>query len=197
MSHEVASGANFWSLLTRIDEAICEAVRRAGCGRCGGRLDRSDYSRKPRGGALVAASEMDGDPHRLSLCCDRRGCRRRSTPPSVRFFGRRVYVGAVFLLAASFAVVRPIVDVVLEVLVPLRTIRRWLGWWQADLPQRPLFTLLRAHLAVPLDCARLPASFLERLGRLSDETIEKALRMFSPLTTGSVIEASRFSMVGA
>jgi hypothetical protein len=37
----------------------------------------------------------------LSLCCSRDGCRRRMTPPSVRFLGRRVYLGAVLVLVSA------------------------------------------------------------------------------------------------
>ena len=35
---------------------------------------------------------------RFSLCCGRDGCRHRATPPSVRFLGGRVYVGAVVIV---------------------------------------------------------------------------------------------------
>ena len=35
---------------------------------------------------------------RLSFCCDREGCRKRVTPPSVRFLGRKVYLAAVMIL---------------------------------------------------------------------------------------------------
>jgi hypothetical protein len=44
-----------------------------------------------------AAESFD---RRFSLCCGREGCRRRATPPSVRFLGRRVYVGAVVIVAS-------------------------------------------------------------------------------------------------
>ena len=40
---------------------------------------------------------------RFSLCCGREGCRKRATPPSLRFLGRRVYLCAVVLVASMFA----------------------------------------------------------------------------------------------
>lgn len=46
------------------------------------------------------------EPHyrkRLSFCCARPGCRRRVTPPSVRFLGRRLYVAAVVVLVTAMA----------------------------------------------------------------------------------------------
>jgi len=39
----------------------------------------------------------------LSFCCDRDGCRKRVTPPSVRFLGRKVYLGAVGRLGRRHA----------------------------------------------------------------------------------------------
>ena len=38
---------------------------------------------------------------RLSFCCDRDGCRKRTTPPSVRFLGRKVYLGAIVILISA------------------------------------------------------------------------------------------------
>ena len=38
---------------------------------------------------------------RLSFCCGREGCRRRVLPPSVLFWGRRVYWAAVVLVVTA------------------------------------------------------------------------------------------------
>jgi hypothetical protein len=54
--------------------------------------------------AILSARSFNGSPaklpedddRRLSLCCSQ--CRRRTTPPSVRFLGRRVYLAAVVVL---------------------------------------------------------------------------------------------------
>ena len=78
MFDEVVLGIEFFEGLTRIDAAIAGAVAAGGCLRCGcGRLHRSDYDRKPCGGTIGAAVETCR--RRFSLCCDRRGCRRRAT----------------------------------------------------------------------------------------------------------------------
>jgi hypothetical protein len=37
----------------------------------------------------------------LGLCCDREGCRERVLPPSVLFWGRRVYWGVVLLVVTA------------------------------------------------------------------------------------------------
>ena len=91
----------FFEGLTAIDAAIVERVAKEACGDCGGPLYRSDFPRKPRVGLLAAAVEALS--RRFSLCCGRDGCRRRVTPPSVRFLGRRVYVGVIVILVSAYA----------------------------------------------------------------------------------------------
>ena len=68
----------------KIDKELAEAVQAGACLYCGAKLHCGDYPRKPRGGP-----EWD---ERYSFDCSR--CRKRRTPPSVRFLGRKVYVGA-------------------------------------------------------------------------------------------------------
>lgn len=91
------SEASFYDFLERIDMDLAEAMRQEGCG-CAGVLHRASYPRKPRGGPRDLGSGYD---RRLSFCCARRDCRRRQTPPSVRFLGRKVYLGAVVVLVSA------------------------------------------------------------------------------------------------
>jgi len=87
----------FWRFLLNIDREFAKNAREDGCS-CGGHLHAGNYFRNPRGGP-------DGLPKecclRLSLCCDREGCRKRLTPPSVRFLGAKVYLLPVIFLAAA------------------------------------------------------------------------------------------------
>ena len=86
MCHAFLTDANFYHLLVQIDESIAEDVRARGCSCCGGALHSARYPRKPRG----PRSALDGAyESRLSFCCAQEGCRRRSTPASVRFLGRK------------------------------------------------------------------------------------------------------------
>jgi len=80
-------------LLEKVDLDLAEQAHQQGCLFCGGKLHRADYDRKPRGGP-----EWD---YRYSFCCAREGCRRRRTPESVRFMGRRVYAGLVVVLVSA------------------------------------------------------------------------------------------------
>jgi hypothetical protein len=66
------------------------------------------------------------------LCCAREGCRRRHTPASVRFMGRRVYAGLVVVLeSAMLHGLNPErVQRLREVLgIDRRTLERWRQWW--------------------------------------------------------------------
>jgi hypothetical protein len=91
----------FWQLLFDVDTCIAQAVQAARCPHCNGPLHRADYPRKPRGGPLDPDIEQSLLSTRISFCCGRPGCRRRSTPPSVRFLGPKVYLGAAILLAGQ------------------------------------------------------------------------------------------------
>jgi hypothetical protein len=88
----------FYHALARIDDELAEATRCAGCRKCEGRVHSARYPRKPRGGP---ADLPPGYDRRASFCCAVDGCRARATPPSVRFLGRRVYLGAVVVLASA------------------------------------------------------------------------------------------------
>jgi len=96
MLHLYFNDAKFWQILLQIDEELASTVQSRGCPHCGGQLHCADYPRKPRGiaGALLGEAYQ----RRRSFCCAREGCRRRTTPQSVRFLGRRVYLGALVVL---------------------------------------------------------------------------------------------------
>src|SRR5271169_4779659 len=101
MVNEVDLRGEFFRLLVEFDERIMRRVAAEGCRRCDGPLHRSDYNRKPRGALIAPAGEAF--VVRFSLCCGREGCRKRATPPSLRFLGRRVYLGAVVIVASLVA----------------------------------------------------------------------------------------------
>ena len=87
--------SQFFLFLIRLDEELAAQAQCAGCS-CGGVLHRANYPRKPRGCPTLAI--RDAFSSRLSFCCSR--CRRRTTSVSVRFLGRRVYLGLVVVLCS-------------------------------------------------------------------------------------------------
>jgi len=84
--HAFHNDSGFYEFLFQADQGIAAQVQAGGC-TCGGVLHSARYPYKPRGlrGMLDERYQT-----RLSFCCAREGCRRRSTPPSVRFLGRRL-----------------------------------------------------------------------------------------------------------
>lgn len=180
----------FFLLLVRLDESMMERVAAAGCRWCEGRLHRSDYDRKPRGALIAAAGEEF--VRRFSLCCGREGCRRRATPPSVRFLGRRVYLGAVVIVASLVALaLRAAGEIKRQTGVPARTTRRWLGWWQGPFLDTEVFVALCARL-IGVDVGQVPASIVGRLEGTGTERVRSMLGWLVPLTTGSVPDGARF-----
>ena len=98
MSHGLFGDARLYVALLEFDRELRDERRQEGCD-CGGVLHVSDYERKPRG---VAEDKLPaGYGRRFSLCCAREGCRRRATPASLRFLGRRVYVAVVVVLTVG------------------------------------------------------------------------------------------------
>lgn len=189
--------AEFFVKLSEVDEKIAGAVAQGGCPHCGGPLHRADYERKPRGALIASAGEVFS--RRFSLCCGRRGCRRRATPPSLRFLGRRVYLEVVVLLASSAALfARVLRDVSKQSGVPVRTLRRWLRWWSKVFAMTPTWTELRARFTPPPpDTSELPRALLERLmtgppSMSCAGALQLAAQLLSPLTTESVPDGARF-----
>ena len=190
MIDPIELASEFLEGLTAIDREIVERAAREPCRDCDGPLYRGDYARKPRGGRLAVFAEAFG--RRFSLCCGRDGCRHRATPPSVRFLGRRVYVGAVVVLASAVALAVATASAAARTTgVPARTTRRWLRWWHGPFTSTPPFVDLSARLVPAPDQVRLPVSLLQRLGGDGPAPIAKLLVWLAPLTTKSCPDASR------
>lgn len=175
-------GSEFFEGLMAVDEAIVEKAAAEPCRDCGGPLYRGDYPRKPRGGRLAGAAEAF--TRRFSLCCGRDGCRHRATPPSVRFLGRRVYVGAVVIVATAVALTAIAVRAAVQATgVPAVTTRRWSRWWRGPFTKSGPFTELSARMVPGPDPRRLPLSWLERLSGDPSASVAKLLTWLAPLTT--------------
>jgi hypothetical protein len=123
MLHVQQLAGEFFARLEKVDEMIAARVAAGRCRHCEGPLHQGNYQRKPRGGLIATAGEAFTRRH--SLCCGRRGCRKRALPPSLRFLGRRVYLEVVVVLASVMAqVVATAREAVAASGVPLRTLRR-------------------------------------------------------------------------
>lgn len=183
MWHGLIHKEKLYELLLRIDHDLYEQARAGGCPHCGGPLHAAHYPRKPRGGPK---SLPEGYDRRLSLCCGRDGCRRRLTPPSVRFLGRRVYLGVVMVLAwvdRDVPAARVIERLRRLLGVSRRTAARWHRWWTEDFVRTPLWRIERARVMPPVQEAALPGSLLRRFIGEPMQQLVAMLRWLSPLTS--------------
>jgi len=194
MYHELPRHASFWAFLFSIDQDLAEQARLKKCP-CGGCLHRANYPRKPRGGGEDLPQEYD---FRLSFCCEREGCRKRVTPPSVRFLGRKVYLGAVVVLVAAMRQgpsPRRVRELSRLFGVDRHTIARWRVFWSEHFPQTPFWKAARGRLVPAVDVVALPLAFLEAFLRTNDSFRDwkRLLEFLSPITIagGWVIEVSR------
>jgi hypothetical protein len=186
---QLLTEATFYEILQRIDEDLAAQARVAGCG-CGGRLHSAVYPRKPRGGPAGLGASYG---RRLSYCCAREGCRRRTTPPSVRFLGRKVYLGAVVVLASALRQgPNPTRVRLLHELfgVGERTLRRWRQWWQTIFTEGRFWRAARGRFMPAIAVQELPRAVVERFSTQSSDGLCRVLRFLSPITTCSCVLSS-------
>lgn len=160
MYQSLLSDTSFFSLLLRIDQDLAQQARAGGCPWCGGVLHRACYRRKPRGGPARLAREH---AERFSFCCSVEGCRRRATPASVRFLGRKVFFAVVVLLVPVLRDgPRPERMRRLEELftVDRRTLGRWRRWWREIVPATRFWCAARGRFRRPVAEDSLPGSLL-------------------------------------
>jgi hypothetical protein len=188
---ELELGREFFVLLEQADARTVERAIAEGCAVCGGPLHHADFARKPRGGWI--APEGEGLVKRFSLCCGREGCRKRLTPPSLRFLGRRVYLGVVVIVASLVAQALGAARALRQKTgVPARTVRRWLSWWGGAFIETEVFVAIRARL-VGVDESQVPASIVERLPGSQTQKVRTMLDLLWPLTAGTASDGARFS----
>ena len=182
MSYELLQDPRLYEVLTKIDEELAAEIQSQGCSKCGGTLHRANYPRRPRGGATDSAAVTE----RLSFCCERDGCRKRHTPPSVRFFGRRVYLSAVVLLVSAMQ--SGVSDAGAHGLRKLlgvgrSTLKRWRRWWRCVFVDTQGWIEARARIVPSVDTDALPRSLIERFAGTGRESLARILRFLSPVTT--------------
>lgn len=182
VSHTLLQDPKLYHLLYIIDQEIAAAEQANGC-HCGGKLHSARYPRKPRGLSGLANS----DTSRFSFCCAR--CRRRKTPASVRYLGRRVYLAMVVVLVSAMqcgVTDRRANQLNQWIVVPRRTLDRWRQWWQTEFVQTPFWRWAKGQVLPPVDEHALPASLLARFGDACEEAaLVPLLRFISPLTRPS------------
>jgi hypothetical protein len=186
MYHDLPRTARFWWFLFAIDQDLANAIRKNGCP-CGGRLHSADYLRSPCGGPAPLPECLR---IKLSFCCDRDGCRKRATPPSVRFLGWKVNRGAIVILISAMRQgpsPRRVRGLSARFGVDWQTIARWQVFWRERFPQSPLWRIEGARFKVTVEMIGLPYSllnaFLTRHHRCRGWTHERCPT--APIKTGN------------
>jgi hypothetical protein len=174
----------FHQILQELDEKSAAEVKAQGCTKpgCEGVLHSGRYRRKPRG----MAGALDGcECWRQSFCCAKDGCRGRTTPASLIFLGRKVYLAVVVTVVTAMRCgVTPVRMRRLKewVGVSRQTVLRWQRWWQELLPKMPYWRAACGAFSSPVDCGALPLSLLERFTGTASERVLDLLRFLQPLT---------------
>lgn len=184
MSQNFMFNASFHLLLISIDEELARKAKQAGC-RCGGTLHLADYPRSPVG---MPPSLRHHYEERLSFCCDT--CRKRITPPSVRFFGRRWYPAPLHLLVSVLMLginERRLSQIkrYFGITVTESTWKRWRRWWRQSFALTPFWQQAKGLTPTAIEsCQTVPRALLNSFQGALEEKMRLLLQFLSPLTGG-------------
>jgi hypothetical protein len=176
--------ARLYALLLKFDEDLAAQMRSAGCARCGGRLDQDHFPRKPRTPSGIHLS--DEYDWRFSYSCAVDGCRKRHTPASARFLGRRIYLGIIVVLATAMQqgpAPWRMSQLREELGVSRQTLERWRAWWREAFVESAFWKAAKAAFSPPVAEDHAPRSLLDRFGSDEVERLAAFVRFLAPLST--------------
>ena len=196
MCHMLLRDARLYASLLQFDRDLADRAGGEPCPVCAGVLHCGDFPRKPRG----ASEALLGDSYnrRFSFCCSIDGCRKRMTPASVRFLGRRVYLGVIVVLVTAMrhgASPTRLATLRQWFSVSAQTVLRWRAWWLATFVEAPFWKARRGLFMPTLSEETMPASLLARMG--DDGVVETWMRLMeflAPITTRFAQEKADNSM---
>jgi hypothetical protein len=173
------------------DKEIAEDFFNFGCCRhCKSKaLSWSNYNRKPRGlPKELSQDTLDKYRYRFSFIC--RPCRLRTTPPSVRFMGRKVYTALSILwisLACEQGISPPLHDlrILMESCLSQQTIERWMRWWQHNVWNCSFWKTFRGQLLGEIKKNQIILGVWNHFKQQIMETaslVNAILKFFSPIT---------------
>jgi len=175
--------AKFYVVLEEIDADLASTARAIGCRICSGVLHSARYPRRPRGGCEDLG---EGYGWRFSFCCATDGCRKRLTPASVRFLGRKVYLGAAVVVATVLRHgATPVRMERLRALfgVSAKTVKRWRAFWQESVAVSDFWQVGKGRFMPEVAAQELPMSLLARFAGEGLEPLQRLLCFVSPITT--------------
>jgi len=181
----VLADATFHEQLLVFDRDLAASARAARCWLCGGALHSASYDRKPRGGPTGLGQDY---AEHFSFCCAVDGCRKRTTPASLRFLGRKVYLATVVtLISAMLLGTTPARLARLSTVsgIDRRTLARWRAWWRSTFADGGFAPIAKAAFMPPLEIAGLPVSLLDCFSGAIERKLTAVLRFLGPLTGGA------------
>jgi hypothetical protein len=185
MSHKFLLNSSFHAILIAIDRELAEVTRKNAC-TCGGKLHQSNYPRSPFG---IPAEFRRNYDERLSFCCA--DCRKRVTPPSVRFFGRRWYPSPLLVLVS--VLMRGINDCRLKqikrhfgITVSESTWKRWRRWWREAFVKIPFWKQAQGIIPPNNRFISMPRNLLYAFKGAIEEKIILLLKFLSPITASDL-----------
>jgi hypothetical protein len=183
MSHTLFWDVKFHLLLESIDQELADQAQKAGCPECGHTLHQANYPRSPLG---VPRQFRNHYEMRLSFCCE--DCRKRMTPFSVRFLGRRWYPGFIFLLICAF--MRGITEYLMDKMQRLFRVstsesswKRWRRWWKGTFVRTCFWKHAQGRVPHLRETQRfLPRALLGAFEGSFEEKMVSCLRFLLPLS---------------
>ena len=184
MYYKLLQNPSFHSLLLDIDHQLSEQYRLKRCPFCKGPLHKSNYSRSPLG---LVNKHRKYYSTRLSFCCGY--CRKRTTPPSVRFFGRRRFVAPVFMFISMLncKITQNSLRKMhryFNVNISKRTWTRWRKWWNTLFVQTKFWKQAKGLLHLGSLLKEHPRSLLLSFESTFSNKMILILQFLSPLTAG-------------
>lgn len=187
MSQNFLFSATFHLVLSKIDQEFAKQIEEQGCSCCGNKLHKANYPRSPVGLPSQFRHYYD---ERLSFCCDT--CRKRTTPQSVRFFGRHWFPAPLLIMISALRLginERRLAQVkrYFGIAVSESTWKRWRRWWRESF-QSTLFWQQGKGLAPgAINTNKLfPRALLDLFHGILEEKLRLLLKFLSSLTGGDL-----------
>jgi hypothetical protein len=186
MSQNFLFKSSFHAYLIKIDLELADIRAKKGCVYCGGKLHQADYPRSPMG---MPSEFRNQYSQRISFCCS--NCRKRTTPPSARFFGRRWYPAPlhIFISIMICGINKrriALIEKHFGIVVRESTWRRWRKWFSSEFVITKFWQQEKGRLPPTAEITQGP--FPRVIFNLYTGNIEQKILLFlpflSPLTIG-------------
>lgn len=177
-------------MLEKVDFDLAQKCKEKPCERCASTLHCDNFPRKPRGGP------EDWDRRYSFTCAEHR---HRTTPSSVRFLGRKVYVGVVVVLVSALRHgLKPerVKCLKHNLNIDRRTLEHWREWWLKQFVRCPFWRAARARFMPPLCEQSLPLPLCEAFEVERRDRLLGLLKFLTPITTGKGLFARNVMVVG-